>query len=313
MAAYHEAFECAGRPAGRLRRALVALLSSGALLAALALLVAAPAQAISPRTVIRFLNAQRRANGIPAVRDYQPFATSWCPNEDSPHWLPQENSRELAPSILTWSRTGSPWDDAPLHQQGQYNPAYTRAGAAASGGDTCLGSGDAATPPSRPAFYAYTSDRGPRAVPTSEAMPLEGPFSPEQVAGIHGGTTGPVLIVYALGFKGEQLMDPKPTMRVTSWTLKTGTGVRIRGVLMVDAGDLDAFDRHACDPCSTDGTAFLILPTLQPATRYDITVAWRSSAGMSRVQRFHFTTTPTPITETQRGPCPTGQLGGCSA
>jgi hypothetical protein len=248
-------------------------------------------------TAIAYLNKQRTVNGIPPVGDYQPYATSWCPNEGDTKTTPGESGRETALGGSSWSRTTSPWDDAPLHQQGQYNPLYTQAGYTYVGFLACLGVGAPDVMPNAPKFYSFTSTSGPSAVPTSELVPSESPFSPEQVVGITHGLTGPVIILYALGFPGEAMAALPPTMTITSWSIMTAHGVLLPRVKLVDAEKIDSWDHKRYQEDITDGTAFLIPPVLRPATTYFIRVSWKMRGGEGFTQRFSFKTTHRPTTE----------------
>jgi hypothetical protein len=260
---------------------------------------AATTKAQGWQTALRFLNEQRRANGIPAVKDYQPFATSWCPNESAP-FIAGELFREWS-SANFWARAASPWDDAPLHQQDQYDPAYTKIGYEADPSG-CLGGGDPAPTPSRPRFYAYVSDLGPSAAPTSEAIPDELPFSPEQVAGIKAKLTGPVLIAYALGLPGEQMVSLPASVSVATVSVTTAaTGSTVHGVHLVDAQTIDRWRGGDYKQSSTDGVAFLVTPVLQPATGYAVRITWRDEAKQEFIQQFTFATTAKPTTEAEDG------------
>jgi hypothetical protein len=261
---------------------------------------AATTKAQGWQTALRFLNEQRRANGIPPVKDYQPFATSWCPNEGAP-FTAGELFREWS-SANFWARGASPWDDAPLHQQGQYDPAYTKIGYEADPSSACLGGGDPAPTPSQPRFYAYVSDLGPKAVPTSEAIPDELPFSPEQVAGIKAKLTGPVLIAYALGLPGEQMLSLPASVSVASVSVTTAaTGSTVPDVHLVDAQTIDRWRGGKDKESSTDGVAFLVTPVLRPATRYAVRVTWRDEAKQEFTQQLTFETTAKPTTEIEDG------------
>jgi hypothetical protein len=162
----------------------------------------------SGAVAIHFLNEQRSANGIPTVSLNQAFATAWCPDENELHKDGGESVREAAVGTWDWSRQSSPWDDGPLHQQAQYDPLYDEAGYTYVAGSACLGLGSPSTMPSRPRFYAFAGDLGPSAVAIGEFIPDEGPFSPEQVARITSGETGPVLILYALGLSSGARKSP---------------------------------------------------------------------------------------------------------
>jgi hypothetical protein len=143
--------------------------------------------------------------------------------------------------------------------------------------------------PERPRFYAFTGDLGPAAVPSTELVPEEEPFSPEEVAGIRS-ETGPVLILYALGLAGEELIHSPPTVRVASFSLRSAGGAKVAGARLVDAATLEGWRAGRFAGDLNDGVAFLIAPRLRPSTRYTVLVRWRSVEGQSASQRFSFRT-----------------------
>jgi hypothetical protein len=247
---------------------------------------------------IHFLNEQRSANGIPTVSLNQAFATAWCPDEDDLQKDGGESERETAIGARDWSRQSSPWDDGPLHQQAQYDPLFREAGYTYVPLSACLGIGSPSAMPVRPHFYSFTGDLGPSAVPTGELIPDETPFSPEEVAGIRTGETGPVLILYALGLAGEEVIRVPPSVTVASYSLSTAGGARIHGIRLVDAKTIDRWDGHRFAGEFHDGTAFLIPPKLRPATTYRVRIGWKSAAGgQAATQRFSFRTTRRSSTE----------------
>ena len=131
-----------------------------------------PAAADTPvegSQAIAFLSQQRQANGIPPITDVnQGFADAWCPNED--YGPTGGESVRVLSSLTTWTAGSSPWDNAPLHQFGMYDPRWTTAGDINVDGQACMGLGNPAPDPSSPAFYAWTSDTGPSAVPPTETV-----------------------------------------------------------------------------------------------------------------------------------------------
>jgi hypothetical protein len=224
---------------------------------------------------IGFLNQQRQANGIPAfTRTDNSLASSWCPDEDL---QPVDESRVLAggsdPATVTAG--SSPWSAAPLHQILMYDPLARSAGWATmtnapfDGGEVvpyleCMGFGNESSDPSRPTAYTFFSELGPDAVPPSIDVDGEGPFAPQQLAGISQGTpTGPQPIFYVLGV-GQ--------VRAASWSLTDeSTGEAVPGVHLVDSYDAQA---AGYDPTIMWNTAVMVPPVLQPATEY---------AGMARL------------------------------
>jgi hypothetical protein len=240
---------------------------------------------------IGFLNQQRRANGIPAfTRTDNSLASSWCPDEDSG---PITESRVLAGGSdpATFTAGSSPWSAAPLHQILMYDPLARSAGWAAmtnapfDGGEVvpyleCMGFGNEAADPSRPTAYTFFSELGPDAVQPSIDVQGEGPFAPQQLAGISQGTpTGPQPILYVLGV-GQ--------VRAVSWSLTDkSTGQAVPGVHLVDSYDAQA---AGYDPSIMWNTAVMVPPVLQPATEYAGTARLTGARGACVQEGFAFAT-----------------------
>jgi hypothetical protein len=167
----------------------------------------------------------------------------------------------------------------------------TTAGSTDAAGGACLGLGDPARAPASPTFYAYTSDTGRNDVPPVEVVAGERPYAPQELVGIKQGVpTGPQLILYAEGFRGEVWNASSAAMQVTSATLTTGAGQPLRGVHVVDSrtavGDPDA--------TAFSDAAVLIPPRLRPNTIYKATAEWRSPKGQSATQTVEFATGTSP-------------------
>lgn len=240
---------------------------------------------------IAFLNQQRQANGIPAfTRIDNSLATSWCPNEDDG---PITESRVLAGGSdpAGFTAGSSPWSAAPLHQILMYDPLARSAGWAAmtdapfDGGEVvpyleCMGFGNEAADPSRPTAYTFFSELGPDAVQPSIDVQGEGPFAPQQLAGISQGTpTGPQPIFYVLGV-GQ--------VKAVSWSLTDqSTGQAVPGVHLVDSYAAQA---AGYDPSIMWNNAVMVPPVLQPATQYDGTARFTGDGGACVVESFAFAT-----------------------
>ncbi len=240
---------------------------------------AAPgARHVEGAQAIAFLNDQRAANGIPPVIENQLFASAWCPAEDTGP-SGGESARVLSSFLAGWSPTSSPWDDAPLHQQTMYNPAYTQAGDVDAAGQACLGTGAPLPEPPAPTFAAFYSDTGPHDVPTTETVAHEEPFAPQQLVGIpQGHPTGGQIILYAEGM-GEQV-EP------VSWTLAEANGTPVANVRMADEQQAEA----AGYPGYLTGVGVLIPPVLKAESSYSLTVVWQSVSGSRATQALSFTT-----------------------
>lgn len=227
---------------------------------------------------IGFLNDQRAANGIPPVIENQIFASAWCPAEDTGP-SGGESARVLSSFLGGWSPISSPWDDAPLHQQAMYNPAYTQAGDVDAAGQACLGIGAPLPEPPMPTFAAFYSDSGPDDVPTTETVAHEEPLAPQQLVGIpQGRPTGGQIILYAEGM-GEQA-EP------VSWTLAEADGTSVPNVRMVDEQQAET----AGYPGYLTGVGVLIPPVLKAESRYSLTVVWQGASGSRATQALSFTT-----------------------
>jgi hypothetical protein len=267
---------------------LVGALAVGALPAA--------AQASGPDSsgaaaAIGFLNQQRQANGIPAFTGIDnSLATSWCPNESQ---TPVTESRVLAGGSdpVSFTASSSPWSAAPLHQILMYDPLARTAGWATmtdapfDGGEVmpyleCMGFGDEGADPPAPTAYTFFSELGRDAVPTSMDVVNEGPFAPQELAGISQGTpTGPQPIFYLLGMG---------RVRAVSWSLSDrSTGATVPGVSIVTSYDAQA---AGYDPTIMWNNAVMIPPVLQPATIYDGQAKFTGDNGTCVQESYSFAT-----------------------
>ncbi|HET9720313.1 MAG TPA: hypothetical protein VFP55_09575 [Solirubrobacteraceae bacterium] len=267
------------------------------MLAACALVgLPAGARAAGPDTsgapqAIAFLNQQREANGIPAFTATEAsLATSWCPAESQG---PVTESRVLAGGSdpVGFTAGSSPWSAAPLHQILMYDPLARSAGWATmtnapfDGGPVvpyleCMGFGDEAPAPAATTAYTFFSELGPDAVPPSVDVQGEGPFAPQQLAGISQGTpTGPQPIFYVLGV-GQ--------VRAVSWSLTDrSTGSAVPGVSLVDSYDAQS---DGYDPTIMWNSAVMIPPVLQPGTIYDGQARFTGDGGTCVTESFAFAT-----------------------
>jgi hypothetical protein len=233
---------------------------------------------IQGATAVSFLNQQRLANGLPAVSDDQGFATPWCPDEDNGP-SGGELGRDLSTVVSGWSATSSPWDDAPLHQQDIYNPAYTQAGDSDAAGKACLGVGVPSPEPATPTFAAFFSDEGPLAVPATEVVEHEGPFAPQELVGVpQGRPTGGQLILYAEGMG--------PEVHPVSWRLTEANGMVVPHVKLADDEQASA----AGYPGYLAGVGVVIPPRLKPKTEYNLDVLWEEPGGLTATQALSFRT-----------------------
>lgn len=237
------------------------------------------------------LNQQRVANGIPAfTKTDNSLATSWCPDESQGSVT---ESRVLAGSSapLGFTAGSSPWSAAPLHQILMYDPLARSAGwatmtnASLDGGETmpyiaCMGFGDEASDPAMPTAYTFFSELGRGGVQPTLDVQGEGPFAPQQLAGISQGTpTGPQPIFYLLGIG---------RVRAVSWSLTDqGTGAAVSDVALVTSYQAQA---DGYDPTIMWNNAVMIPPVLAPGTVYDGSAEFTGAAGACVKESFSFAT-----------------------
>lgn len=277
---------------GRAVRSSVAVLVAACALSGLpAAAQAAGADTSGAAQAVGFLNQQREANGIPALTSTDNWlATSWCPAESQ---QPVTEARVLAGGSdpVGFTAGSSPWSAAPLHQILMYDPLARSAGWATmtnapfDGGPIvpyleCMGFGNEAADPTTPTGYTFFSELGPAAVPSSIDVQGEGPFAPQQLAGISEGTpTGPQPIFYVLGV-GQ--------VRAASWSLTDrSTGVAVPGVSLVDSYDAQS---QGYDPTIMWNNAVMIPPVLQPGTIYDGQARFTGDGGTCVTESFSFAT-----------------------
>ena len=229
-------------------------------------------------------NYQRAVNGIPRItEDVRKDASSWCPDEDDDK-KGVADWRDMSRAVSGWGKSSSPWDNAPLHQEDIYNPLLNQAGEANMDGEACWG----ALPTiseyriTMVRYYTFINERGNSQVPTSE-ITNETPFTPQQLVGLGGKTTGPTIIAYATGFKAE-ILEASGAMTATAWTLKSA-GKNIPDVKMVD----DAIAAKHGYPGYVDGDSVFIIPAhpLHPGG-YIGTITWKSPRGQTGTQHYRF-------------------------
>ena len=289
---------------------------------ALVLAVASPAGvpgvAGATRTAAMFgaYNAERSANGLPTVSTINPAMEQGCADHDrymflnhslahgedpgKPGYTPQGNYQdgaqggEVLAEASGWSSTYEPWTTAPIHLYPLFDPSVAQIGYADLDGFQCLRMRGSDTPPpagyvAPPAFYAWTSDHGPKYVSPSEHA-AEYPYTPQQLLGIPPGqTTGPNILL----FSAADRATPEQA-RLTGPNGDVAVG-------LVNANTQNAIG---------DGRWFLgggvLIPTqpLMPMTAYTATIDWHDPAITSDnglfVQQFSFTTTHRPATLTMR-------------
>jgi hypothetical protein len=230
---------------------------TGALLAVgLLFLAAAPAAgAVSAVTAIANLNAQRRANGIPAGVINDSAQTAGCAahnsymhangdtldNDEVPgrtgYTMAGDdagNRAVLAFAALPWTTvTDNPWETAPIHLAQLLDPSLAVSGYNESFRFSCAVTlADPRHPePAAPRLYTYP---GPRAHIYTAEQAIEGPFTPGELVGLkQGTTTGPYIFVFVdgvvpLGPVKPDIVAATLKPRARSGAKKAGKGLKLK-------------------------------------------------------------------------------------
>ena len=291
--------------------------------AAAILATAASASAARTAAILSAYNEDRVANGLPAVHTINPAMQQGCVNHDrymflnheladgedpsKPGYTPQGNFQDgaqggqVVAEDIGWSRTYEPWRTAPIHLFLTFDPSVAQIGYADADGFQCLRMRGEDTPPpppvivtpggmplppgpvAPPAFYAWTSDAGPKYVPPAEHAG-ETPYTPQQLVGIPASaTTGPNILLFSAADRAtpESATISGPQGQVSSALVNYNTSNSI--------GDGKWFP---------GGGVLIPRRPLRPSTTYTATVDWQDPAivtnGGQYVQQFTFTTTHLP-------------------
>jgi hypothetical protein len=229
--------------------------------------VAAAAPPLSPRLIVKRLNAERARLGLPArvqeVPEWSDRCTAhnrWMAANSISHDEPpgSEDYSEAgewagANSVLaqgtSW-REGNPWVDAPLHLIQLLDPDLRRAGASDAFEGSCVTTWPGMRAGSTRRVWTVPRDGGRVAV-SERAFEL--PFTPGERVGLAADAlTGPYLYVWSDGLR--ELTAGRLTM--------TGRSVR---VALIDDLDVDGL-------AGTGNGWLLPLHPLKPRTRYTATV-----------------------------------------
>jgi hypothetical protein len=261
------------------RPALLAALAACACAGALAAVRAPAARAAGSGQIIKLLNAERAANGIPAGIVENPVWSVACQlhnayehrygtlsheeTEGKPGYSSAGNliaqTSVLAQGIY-WgppSHTGDPYDNAPFHLFDLLNPRLASTGAADSEGFGCveieLGTGRAA--PASVKAYSFPGNhrRGVAVSQRAEEMPE----SPAQAVGLGKGTTGPNLFVY---FDGPWSNGSRANL--SSATLRSSKG----------SVPLRFLDNSSSNLLPPTGAILVPVSPLKPGTTYTVSV-----------------------------------------
>jgi hypothetical protein len=179
----------------------------------------------------------------------------------------------------SWAN-GNPFATAPIHLIQLMSPLLAQTGVDESKGHVCMttwpGYAFRRFDGREPKLFTVPGD-GATGVPFAE-LGSELPFTPADVVGLHGKSTGFNLMVYATGVDGA-------TLASASLTGPAGNTVALR---TIDTRN----DRIG--PYMPPGSAFLIpVKPLVPGTRYTAQVRFRA-AGTTLERTWHFTTASGP-------------------
>lgn len=284
----------------------------------------------SPAEEIRYLNAQRRENGIPGGLVNVPDLSLGCYEFENmyvrkPGQYPHEEvlgqpgytalgSRAAAFSDLAdgvgprplWGDRAidNAWADAPLHLVSLFNPTARYAWFGGGPLGACMGTGSenplhqTAAPVERrfrsPAFFSLPGNG------VSDVWPLQAaadaPFAPQQAVHIPAGQpTGPNIILFPEGTQA----------RIGRVELRSLSGRRIPVRVVTPTTPTPPFP--AGWPAvkfmgEGFGDVWFVIPTrpLRGDTRYRLTALWSEGAGRQYAQRVRFKT----LCQGLGGPCP---------
>jgi hypothetical protein len=257
----------------------------------LSLCVLAPARAlaaapISADQAVAHLNAQRAANGIPGDLAASPALGDGCDKHDNymllngnrlqhgetegnPGYTPEGAGvtsggfgEVLSGGGETWDDAwASPWATAPIHLLLMFAPSETQAGYADSHGFACmrlqggrLGLGGAFSLPGNGAVN----------VPTTMNAGGEGPYSPNDVAGIPENEAGYNILLFhpgaAFDIAGASLVGPLGPVEIrtvdTRSPVPSGGTFQWGGSVVIPTRPLDADAPYTLDVVFTDGTPY---------------------------------------------------------
>ena len=222
------------------RRLAALALCLGCLLAPAAV---APARAASAAQIVKLLNAERAANGIPAGIVENPGWSVGCQlhnayekrygalTHEETEGKPGYSSAGIlsaATSVLaqgiywgppTAAPSGNPYDNAPFHLFDLLNPRLSSIGAADTEGFGCVEVelGTVRPAPATVRAYSYPGDRRRGVAFTQRAEEL--PETPAQTVGLGKRATGPNMFVY---FDGPWANGARA--QITSATLRSSGG-----------------------------------------------------------------------------------------
>src|SRR4051794_20618605 len=188
---------------------------------------AVASQPLSPRSIIKRLNAERAKQGLPSTVQENATWSARCAahnrwmslNDIAQHDEPPgtegyseagdwAGSNSVLAQGTTW-RHGNPFKDAPLHLIQLFNPDLRRAGASDAYDASCVTTWPGTS--ERRGRRVWTMPRDGARIATSQHA-WEAPFTPQERVGIAAATrTGPYLYVWTDGYTALVdgfLLDP---------------------------------------------------------------------------------------------------------
>lgn len=264
------------------------------LIAVLAVLAPAPAQALSPGGIIARFNAERKHNGIPArIRLSTSYANAcaahdryMAKNRTLTHFeIPGRpgytaaGARIATNAVLAFNSPfskGNPWETGPYHLLQVLDPRLELAGAAEAGGYQCMSTfpGYRTRSARRDVLYGWPGP-GRTDAPYFEQAD-ENPHVPGTLVGLHNRqTTGPYVTVYWNGPRGAG----HPALDVLRSGSITGPSGRVKTRIVSTANDHSGLTFR--------GTGFIIaVKPLKPGTTYSVRARFATAAGVSPARAF---------------------------
>jgi hypothetical protein len=271
-------------------------------------MVVSSASASTPRDVLRIINAQRRANGIPPIPRLDSALSAGCAAHL--HYLAANNlfldhgedpgrpgstpagrgegryafyQEDLAIEQFPWSSLPAwpprgPFQDGPFHMQTFFDPTTSAVGYAegpAPRGEpgawhrVCLRTLDNNQQQSGPRrFYSVPGPNASHVAPSYRAS--EGPETPTQALGLGDAVTGPQILIYMMG--------NKTAYKLGAYSMRSRRGAVAARMLGPDS---DGYYHHY--------TILVATKPLASNTKYTVNIAWQSINGLFH-QNFSFTT-----------------------
>jgi hypothetical protein len=225
-------------------------LGAGMAIAVAAALLSAPAAgAVSADLAISNLNAQRKANKLPAGIVHNPLLSEGCAMHNNYMKLNNLLAHEETPgspgftaagqlagstSVLAvgsgpWdTRLDNPWEVAPIHLAQTLDPALANTGYDESFSFSCMTTLGQPLRPAPASLKVYTYP-GPNTKIYAAEIAAEGPYTPGELVGIpKGATTGPYIYVFVDG--PNRIAIDKTRITAASLRSKKGRAIKLKRV-----------------------------------------------------------------------------------